>query len=72
MKEIIKDKTGKQSSKRLVGGTMLSIGIVMGVALFVVSILGITDKADLAIQTMYAFLGAGGGLLGIGTFEKLK
>ena len=67
----LEDSKGNKSSKRLWGSILLSTGIVFSAILFVYSLfLGAKDAAT-ALGIINIFLISGGGLLGIGVFEKI-
>jgi hypothetical protein len=70
--KILEDSKGKQSSKRAWGSLLLSIGIIFAMILFYYSLaIGVKD-ATTANSIINMFLISGGGLLGIGVFEKKK
>ncbi len=67
----LQDSKGNKSSKRLWGSILLSTGIVFSAILFFFSLsLGAKDGAT-ALGIINMFLISGGGLLGIGVFEKI-
>lgn len=67
-----KDSDGNVSSKRVTGFVAMMIGLIMGLALFFLSIFTGVKDSSTAMQVFVAFISSGGGLLGIGTFEKLR
>ena len=68
----LRDSKGNKSSKRLWGSILLGIGIIFAATLFIYSLsLGAKD-ASTALGIINMFLISGSGLLGIGTFEKIK
>ena len=69
--KFLEDSTGNKSSKRLWGSILLSSGILFSAILFGYSLfLGAKDAAT-ALGIINIFLISGGGLLGIGVFEKV-
>lgn len=70
--KFLEDSKGNRSSKRLWGSILLSTGIIFSAILFGYSLfLGAKDAAT-ALGIINIFLISGGGLLGIGVFEKIK
>ena len=70
--ECLKDSKGKQSSKRAWGSVLLTIGIVFAMILFYYSLKTGAKDSVTANSIINMFLISGGGLLGIGVFEKKK
>jgi len=66
----LQDSKGNKSSKRLWGSILLSIGISFSVILFAYSLYKGAADATTALGIINMFLISGGGLLGIGVFEK--
>ena len=66
----LQDCQGNKSSKRLWGSILLGIGIIFSVILFAYSLYRGTADAATALGIINMFLISGGGLLGIGVFEK--
>lgn len=66
----LEDAKGNKSSKRLWGSTLLMIGIGFAVIAFFMSLFHPLGDSRTALDIIYIFLGTGGGLLGIGTFER--
>ena len=68
------DIDGNLSSKRVWGGKLFNIGIVMGVILFIAGIWGIFAekdlKYDLAMEVWWTFMAGGAALLGFTLFER--
>jgi hypothetical protein len=71
MNNVLKDKNGKESSKRIAGIVIASIGVAMHVVLFAFSIATkIADPAT-ASSTANMMIGTGAALLGVGVLENL-
>ena len=68
--KFLQDSKGNQSSKRLWGSILLTIGIMFSVILFAYSLYQGAADAATALGIINMFLIAGGSLLGIGVFEK--
>ena len=68
--EILNDKSGKKSSKRIAGAIILSVAILFSVILFGYSLTSGAKDAATAISIINSFFLAGSGLLGAGVFEK--
>ncbi len=68
--KFLEDSSGNQSSKRLWGSILLVTGIVFAAILFVYSLRTGAKDAATALGIINIFLISGGGLLGIGVFEK--
>lgn len=66
----LEDANGNKSSKRLWGSIVLGIGILFSVVLFIYSLSKGAADAATALGIINMFLISGGGLLGIGVFEK--
>lgn len=66
----LEDANGNKSSKRLWGSIVLGIGILFSVVLFIYSLSKGAADASTALGIINMFLISGGGLLGIGVFEK--
>jgi len=67
-----KDSQGNNSSKRLCGAVLIVLGILLSVFLFFYSMFKLPADARTALDIINVLLISGGGLLGIGVFEKLK
>lgn len=70
--DIYKDSNGNKSSKRIYGAMLIIIAIILSIVLFSFSLytkVGDPATATNVINGMYML---GGGLLGIGVFEKKK
>lgn len=65
----LEDSQGNKSSKRLTGIISVSLGAVMGIVLFVLSLNSEIKDSATAISVMNGFLIAGSSLLGIGVLE---
>lgn len=66
----LQDTKGNKSSKRLWGSILLGTGLLFSVILFIFSLYkGAVDSVT-ALNIINIFLISGGGLLGIGVFEK--
>jgi hypothetical protein len=68
--KFLEDSKGNKSSKRLWGSILLSIGIAFSSILFFYSLKAGAKDAATALGIINMFLISGGGLLGIGVFEK--
>ena len=68
--KILQDKNGNMSSKRVWGSILLSSGIFFSSILFYFSLFRGTSDPNTALGIINIFLISGGGLLGIGVFEK--
>lgn len=66
----LEDAKGNKSSKRLWGSIILGTGILFSVVLFFYSLSKGAADAATALGIINMFLISGGGLLGIGVFEK--
>lgn len=66
----LQDSKGNKSSKRLWGSILLSIGIIFSGILFYCSLFKGAADAATALGIINIFLISGGGLLGVGVFEK--
>ena len=66
----LQDSKGNKSSKRLWGSVLLGIGILFSTILFACSLYKGAEDATTALGIINMFLISGGGLLGIGVFEK--
>lgn len=69
--KFLEDSKGNKSSKRLWGSILLSIGIVFSSILFFYSLKSGAKDAATALGIINMFLISGGGLLGIGVFERI-
>jgi hypothetical protein len=67
----LQDNHGNKSSKRLWGSILLSFGIIFAMILFCFSLTKGASDPQTASNIINIFLYSGGGLLGIGTFEKI-
>lgn len=70
--KFLEDSQGNKSSKRLWGSILLAIGIIFSIILFAYSLYRGAADAATALGIINMFLISGGGLLGIGVFEKIK
>jgi len=68
----IKDKNGKNSSKRLIGFLSVGTAFIMAVILFYFSITSEVSDPITASELINSFLLAGSSLLGIGVIENFK
>jgi len=66
----LQDSKGNKSSKRLWGSIILGTGILFSKILFYYSLFKGAADAATALGIINIFLISGGGLLGIGVFEK--
>ena len=66
----LQDSKGNKSSKRLWGSILLCSGIIFSTILFAYSLYRGAADAATALGIINMFLISGGGLLGIGVFEK--
>ncbi len=62
---MLKDKSGKLSSKRVLGTITISVGLVMAILMFFFE-LGANVEGSLIL----GILGIGFGAIGLGTFER--
>ena len=70
MNKLLQDNHGNASSKRLFGSILIASGLLFSVILFGVSLFRGASDAHSAISVINMLLISGGGLLGIGVFEK--
>ena len=70
MRAILEDNNGSRSSKRVFGALLVTVGLLCCVALFIVSLFYGARDAHTAVSVVNMLLITGGGLLGIGVFEK--
>jgi hypothetical protein len=70
MNEILKDRDGKNSSKRIAGSVILGIAILFSIILFWFSLTSGAKDPNTAISIINAFFTAGTLILGVGAFEK--
>lgn len=70
MNNFLEDSAGNKSSKRLWGSVLLGTGILFSTALFFYSLFKGASDANTALGIINIFLISGGGLLGVGVFEK--
>lgn len=66
------DHTGNRCSRRLWGSVLLSIGVSMGVVLFLYSLSNPENLFVSAYNVMQVFFISGGSLLGLSILESLK
>ncbi len=66
----LQDSKGNKSSKRLWGSILLIVGVLFSVILFAYSLYQGVADASTALGIINMFLISGGGLLGIGVFER--
>jgi hypothetical protein len=71
MNKLLEDCNGNKSSKRLLGATLLCTGILFSILLFAFSLFKSAADASTAMSVINVLLLSGGGLLGIGVFEKV-
>jgi hypothetical protein len=69
-KDLLKDSSGKPSSKRIWGSILLGSGLTFAAILFGFSLTEGAVDAPTAQGVINMFLIAGSSLLGIGVFEK--
>ena len=69
-KGFLQDTNGNKSSKRLAGSILVGLGILLSVILFGYSLYKEAGDAATALGIINIFLISGGGMLGIGVFEK--
>lgn len=69
--KMLQDQNGNMSSKRIWGSILLSSGILFSSILFYFSLFKGASDANTALGIINIFLISGGGLLGIGVFEKV-
>ena len=67
---LLKDSQGKDSTKRLWGSILIGAGLIMGIIAFGISFLKAIPDPSMVKWIIGLFLGSGGGLLGVGVFEK--
>lgn len=72
MKSYLDDNYGNKSSKRLWGSILLIVAIIFSSILFYFSLIKGAQDAVTASGIINMFFYCGSGLLGIGTFEKIK
>ena len=65
------DSMGNKCTRRLFGTILLSLGIGMGIVLFVCGLCCPDSFFETSYSVMQAFMIGGGGLLGIGLLENL-
>ena len=70
MIDYLKDGMGNKSSKRLWGSILISVGMIFSAILFGYSLNSGAEDSATALGIINMFLISGGGLLGIGVFEK--
>lgn len=70
--DIYKDSNGNKSSKRIYGAIILIIAIIKSIVLFSFSLYTKVGDPTTAINIIDGMYILGGGLLGIGIFEKVK
>ena len=70
MSKLLQDINGNTSSKRLFGAVLLASGLLFSAILFGFSLFTGASDSHTAISVINMLLIAGGGLLGIGVFEK--
>jgi hypothetical protein len=68
--DFLQDSQGNKSSKRLWGSILLGTGILFSGILFCYSLFKGAADAATALGIINIFLISGGGLLGVGVFEK--
>lgn len=69
--EMLNDKSGKPSSKRIVGIIILAIGICFDLAIGITSIFQVIADPSTALSVGNTLIYVGGGLLGIGVLENI-
>ena len=72
MNGVLSDGNGNKSSKRITGISMLCGGGAMCIILFIFSLSKTVGDPDTALTIIKTLMIAGGGLLGVGVFEKIK
>ena len=70
MSKLLEDNNGNASSKRLFGAVLLGSGLLFSAVLFGFSLFTGASDAHTAVSVINMLLISGGGLLGIGVFEK--
>ncbi len=70
MIEYLQDSKGNKSSKRLWGSILLGTGLLFSAILFAYSLYAGAADAVTALGIINIFLMSGGGILGVGVFEK--
>ncbi len=71
-KSYFHDNMGNKCARRLFGAILMSIGISMGVVLFLYGLYCPESFSEISYSVMQTFMIGGGGLLGIGLLENLK
>ena len=71
MANLMQDKDGNTSSKRVAGFIISGVGLVALLALGVVSMFRAIADPSTAMESFKTILIVGGGLLGVGVFEFL-
>jgi hypothetical protein len=72
MEKFFLDTDGKPSSKRLAGFVLVSLAIIASILLWIKSVFFLAaSDATTALYVTNSFFWAGGGLLGVGVFEKI-
>ena len=66
------DSLGNKCTRRLFGTILLSLGIGMGISLFLCGLYCPDSFFETSYSVMQSFMIGGGGLLGIGLLENLK
>jgi hypothetical protein len=69
---VLNDKNGKQSSKRIAGFIILGLGIGLLIALYFGSWFNDIVDPNTALSCANTLMYVGGGLLGLGIFEGIK
>jgi hypothetical protein len=68
--KILEDAKGNKSSKRLCGVSLIALGALFSSVLFAYSLFKDAEDATTSLGVINIILMAGGGMLGIGVFEK--
>lgn len=67
--EFLQDNEGNKSSKRLSGTSLISVGTILAIILFVFSLIQEPADAESAISIIKILLISGSSLLGVSIFE---
>ncbi len=70
-KQIVNDKNGKPSSKRISGFILISVGLVFLLSIGISSIFKVIADPQTALSVGQTIIGLGGALIGVGVFESI-